>query len=329
MSAIALFDRAYGCILGQAIGDALGAPVEGYKPSSIRQRYGRITDFLQDHPVGTDDTEYAVLNALILLEYGLDLSEADVYDAWQRWLMTPESGFRGGGFSDKIAMVNLRRGLMPPASGRFNQQMWSDGLAMAVGPVGVACAGDPGRAAQVAARLGATTNGRDGIHAGQAVAVAVAVAMTGASPGEMLAAALAHVPADSWTGRLLRRAADIAAGHAAIWSALDALHDGLAVTFFPWADIAPEAVALAFGAFLAARKNKMWSHQRLLKPLLVRSRRDPCHFHPITSSASTPASSARSSASTWAAPSRAGPTTASWPSSARSITTSTKDSRSP
>jgi len=43
-------------------------------PPLIRARYGRFTDFLQDHPVGTDDTEYAVLNALILLECGLDLT---------------------------------------------------------------------------------------------------------------------------------------------------------------------------------------------------------------------------------------------------------------
>lgn len=253
IGSISMSARAHGCLLGQAIGDALGAPVEGYKPSSIRQRYGRIVDFLQDQPIGTDDTEYAVLNALILLEYGLDLSDEDVLDAWRRWLMAPDSGFRGGGFSDSIAMVNLQRGLPPPASGRFNQQMWSDGLAMAVGPVGVACAGDPERAAWVAARLGAISNGRDGIHAGQAVAAGVAAAMAGATPEEIYDAAVARVPPDSWTYRQLRRAAEIASCFDDVWSALDALHNGLAIAFFPWADIAPEAVALAFGAFLAAR----------------------------------------------------------------------------
>lgn len=250
---ITLLDRARGCLVGQAIGDALGAPVEGYKPSSIRQRYGRIDDFLQDHPVGTDDTEYAVLNALILLEVGLEPSEAALLDVWRRWLMAPDSGFSGGGFSDVIAMSNLRRGLRPPGSGRFNQQGWSDGLAMAVGPIGVACAGEPDRAASVAERLGSVTNGRDGIHAGQAIAAGTAVAMTGATVDDILAAALAHVPRDSWTYRMVARAAEIASGHADVWSAQDALHGALAVTFFPWADIAPEAVALAFGAFLAAR----------------------------------------------------------------------------
>lgn len=248
-----LLDRAQGCLVGQAIGDALGAPVEGLTPAEIRRRYGRITDFLQDQPVGTDDTEYAVLNALMLLECGLDVTETELLDLWRRWLMAPESGFRGGGFSDIIAMGNLRHGLLPPASGRFNQQAWSDGLAMAVAPVGVACAGEPDRAAAVAARLGSVTNGRDGIHAGQAVAAATALAMTGAALEEILAAALAYIPRDSWTYRSIARAAEIASGYDDATAAQDALHDALAVTYFPWADIAPEAVALAFGAFLAAK----------------------------------------------------------------------------
>ncbi len=247
-----LLERAQGCLVGQAIGDALGAPVEGLAPAEIRRRYGRIADFLQDRPVGTDDTEYAVLNALMLLECGLDVSEAALLDLWRSWLMAPESGFRGGGFSDVIAMHNLRRGLTPPASGRFNQQAWSDGLAMAVAPVGVACAGEPDRAAHVAARLGSVTNGRDGLHAGQAVAAATAVAMVGATPQQMLHAALAPVPRDSWTYRSITRAAEIAAGYHDAAAAEDALHGALAVTFFPWADVAPEAVGLAFGAFLAS-----------------------------------------------------------------------------
>jgi ADP-ribosylglycohydrolase len=252
---ITLRERAHGCLIGQAIGDALGAPVEGYTPASIRKRYGSITDFLQDQPVGTDDTEYAVLNALILLEYGLALNEDDLLEIWRRWLMAPDSGFRGGGFSDLIAMNNLRRGLRPPASGRFNQHGLSDGLAMAVGPVGVACAGEPDRAASMAALLGSVTNGRDGIHAGQAVAAGVAVAMVGATPKEILAAAMAHVPGDSWTYRALDRAGNIAAAHHDAEAAHLALHDALAVTFFPWTDIAPEATALAFGSFLTAGGN--------------------------------------------------------------------------
>jgi ADP-ribosylglycohydrolase len=256
--------KAEGCIVGQAIGDALGAPVEGMTPTTIREKLGgALTDFVSTSPAGTDDTEYAVLNALILLEYGTDVTEADVYTAWQKWLIAPDSGFKRGGFSDAIAMINLREGLRSPHSGRFGQQHWSDGLAMAVGPVGVACSGDPQKAAWVTAQIGSISNGRDGIHAGQAVAAGVATAMTSnatsattsATVDDVLHSAMTYIPADSWTRRLLERAANIALRSNSVWDAHEVLYKECALSYFPWTDIAPEAVALAFGAFIAAKGN--------------------------------------------------------------------------
>ncbi|TMR88168.1 ADP-ribosylglycohydrolase family protein, partial [Nonomuraea basaltis] len=35
-------DKARGCLLGLAAGDALGAPAENLSPSEIRRRWGRI-----------------------------------------------------------------------------------------------------------------------------------------------------------------------------------------------------------------------------------------------------------------------------------------------
>ncbi|MHC3430418.1 ADP-ribosylglycohydrolase family protein, partial [Streptomyces sp. DT18] len=71
---------------------------------------------------------------------------------------------------------------------------------------GVYAAGDPAEAARLVAVAGAVSHEGEGIHGGQAVAAAVAVALTGAGPGEVTEAALASVPADSWTYRALRRA---------------------------------------------------------------------------------------------------------------------------
>ena len=48
-----LLDKVRGCLYGGAIGDALGAPAEGYTPARIRELYGKITDFvptLDDSP---------------------------------------------------------------------------------------------------------------------------------------------------------------------------------------------------------------------------------------------------------------------------------------
>jgi len=40
-----IYDAVYGCLIGGAIGDALGAPVEGWYYDEIRARYGRVTEF--------------------------------------------------------------------------------------------------------------------------------------------------------------------------------------------------------------------------------------------------------------------------------------------
>ena len=39
-------NRFIGCLLGLAIGDALGAPVEFLNAEEIKQRHGRVTDYL-------------------------------------------------------------------------------------------------------------------------------------------------------------------------------------------------------------------------------------------------------------------------------------------
>jgi ADP-ribosylglycohydrolase len=39
--------RCIGCLLGTACGDILGAGVEGWAASEIRQQYGEVHDFLE------------------------------------------------------------------------------------------------------------------------------------------------------------------------------------------------------------------------------------------------------------------------------------------
>ncbi|MCK7518780.1 MAG: ADP-ribosylglycohydrolase family protein [Ignavibacteriales bacterium] len=63
-----LQDRARGSFIGLAIGDALGSPTEGKTPDEITSRWGRVTDFLTDDQGGSDDTEYALFSAKLLLE---------------------------------------------------------------------------------------------------------------------------------------------------------------------------------------------------------------------------------------------------------------------
>lgn len=249
-----LMRRAHGALVGVAIGDAMGAPVEGRTAAEIRATHGRLTGFLTEAAAGTDDTDFTLFNAHLLITHGPAITVEQVEAEWRDKLLGPGRPYRPGGFSDVCSTRNLAAGLNAPQSGGFNHQMWSDGVAMAISPAGILAAGDPELAARLAATLGAVSNGRDGIYAAQAVAAAVAVAMVGATPDAMLAAAIAVVPADTWTSRALQRAAEAAAALPDdLDAALSALSERLVVPWWPWADLVTEAVPLAFGAFLAAR----------------------------------------------------------------------------
>ncbi len=244
--------RARGSLLGAAIGDALGAPCEGMTAQAIRARYGVITDFLTAEAAGTDDTDFTLFNAWLLLEHGPAITPEQVAAEWRDKLLSGRYYYRPGGFSDVISTRNLAAGLEPPLSGAFNHQMWSDGVAMAISGVGIISAGNPAQAAHLAAVLGCVSNGRDGIHTAQAVAAAISLAMIGASPDEMAGAALAAVPEDSWTARALRRALDVARSAPDLEAALVAIDAHVIAPWWPWADLATEAVPVALAVVLAA-----------------------------------------------------------------------------
>jgi len=243
--------KATGCLLGLAIGDALGAPVEGWSAEEIRNRHGWVDQFLTEHPVGTDDTEFAMLTARMLVKYGDFLTPNDVYNEWQNLI---KSGVMfGGGFSEAAAIRNLKQGMRPPLSGICNPEMWSDGTAMRVAPIGVYCAGDPEKAARFAAVDGAISHAGDGIYSAQAVAAAVAVAMTDSSIDDVIAAGMRYIPQDSWTYRKIQQAVQVGRACESVQEAAVMLHDQVSIHSYYWVDVGPEATALAFGALAAAR----------------------------------------------------------------------------
>ncbi|WP_407286151.1 ADP-ribosylglycohydrolase family protein [Streptomyces sp. BP-8] len=266
-------DRARGALLGLAVGDALGAPAENMKPSQIRRRWGRIEGYVEDDPAGTDDTEYAIFSGLLLAAHGSALTVAHVEAAWHQWIADRDEGpFRGAGFSERGTLENLRRGLAAPISAQ-HRHAWSDGLAMRAAPFGVFAAGRPAEAARLVAIDGTVSHDGEGIYGGRAVAAGVAAAMvdlpqgpsTGSGgPGRtpitdvVIAAALSVVPEDSWTARSLRRAVGAAqrCRHDPGITRLGterAVRSAVVIGGYPWTDLAPEAVGLAFGAFAAAR----------------------------------------------------------------------------
>jgi len=132
-------DRFKGTLLGCAVGDALGAPVEGLPPEAIKQRYGRVTDFI-DERFGagrvTDDTQMTVALAQSIIDYGRFEMDHAAFK-FGRWLEFSDAGTkeaRGIGIACAAACRKLLQGATPLESGVASAGC---GAAMRAGPVGL------------------------------------------------------------------------------------------------------------------------------------------------------------------------------------------------
>lgn len=141
--------RALGCLLGLAIGDALGAPLEGLSAQQIRAHYGTVTGYV-DGAIAwkrkpyrwrmpglyTDDTQQALALADVLLEHGrADASRlAEIYLA----LAHPKGNYvgahRGVGRSFRQVLADLAEGISPKLTGSESAGI---GAAMRIAPAAI------------------------------------------------------------------------------------------------------------------------------------------------------------------------------------------------
>jgi len=142
-------DRARGCLLGLAIGDALGAPLEGLSAQQIRAHYGIVADYVDGARAWkkkpyrwrmpglySDDTQQALALCDVLLEHGR--IEADrLADLYLR-LATPKGSYvgahRGVGRSFRLVLGELERGVSPRQTGQVSAGI---GAAMRIAPLGL------------------------------------------------------------------------------------------------------------------------------------------------------------------------------------------------
>jgi ADP-ribosylglycohydrolase len=193
-----LFEKAYGALIGLAIGDSLGDLAR--MPES-HEKYGVTLDLDTAGAWSTDDTEFTLMVANELIEHNGCLTSEIAVETWIRDVVSVSNlGFKTGE-SEKGAAENLRRGIRPPYSGIDNSYNQSDGAAMRVAPIGVIHPCDPKKAAEMAAIEAEVSHALDGIWGAQAVAASVAVAMGDGSVDEIINAGRSCIPDNSWLGR--------------------------------------------------------------------------------------------------------------------------------
>ncbi|HSI32528.1 MAG TPA: ADP-ribosylglycohydrolase family protein [Tepidisphaeraceae bacterium] len=186
---ISLTEKYRGCLLGAAVGDVAGAPVEAESPGYIARTYGSVDEILAAGAVAefsgpewqvgrfTDDTQMTLCVAEWLIAGEAALPErllarfADAYEPWRRYGPATEAILRlYPRFPEKWRDL---------ATASFPHGSYGNGSAMRVGPIGLVFHDDVERAAGVATESSRTTHSHPLAIQGAALqAVMVATAVT-------------------------------------------------------------------------------------------------------------------------------------------------------
>jgi ADP-ribosylglycohydrolase len=178
-----LFDKAYGCLAGVAIGDAMGMPTSFYTPNQIKQKFGFVDRFLdapKAHPIHngmvayqvTDDTQLTIVIANVIINNGKITPEGVAKHILEWALSTKVLESNLIGPSTKSALKKLMLGISPRDSGKFGT---TNGAAMRVSPIAIFNADDKKGLIEDVEKACLPTHGTSvAISAASAVAFAIA-----------------------------------------------------------------------------------------------------------------------------------------------------------
>ena len=181
-----ILDAVYGCLIGGAIGDAMGAPVEMMYYTNIREQYGKVDKFYQtrrrnsgDHygeegkegpPRSiSDDTTLRHYICLAIVRKGGRITPDDLAEVLLD-NMNPHRFW----ISERIILQKLQIGMNPWETGRG---MPPAGCAsMAIAPIGIINAGDPAQAYSDAFAIASLNQDHEDRDGAATLAAAVAAA---------------------------------------------------------------------------------------------------------------------------------------------------------
>lgn len=263
-----MIDRAYGALIGGAIGDAMGMPASFLTRRQIRDTYGYIHDFLEPEKnvqsyhgdlkaaEVTDDTMESVIVSQVLIDHGA-FSEEAFNQAMKQWAIEQKM------LESTVIGPSTRRYLTALVEGRDPKltagQGMTNGSAMRAAPIGIKYYDDLTKCIEAAAASSLPSHGsKPAVAAACAVAAGVSMGVHGgynslevlraaadaAAYGEKVGADVT-APSLSRRLRLVETIVD-SLGEEDISVILDEL-----VGVFGASMMSYESVAIAYGAFYA------------------------------------------------------------------------------
>ncbi len=201
-------DKFSGCLVGLAVGDALGMPFEGMRSEAIEKRYPQVTEFVPGRGLApgryTDDTKMMLCIAQSIAKQG-HVDPDDVAQCFIAWF--DGGDLRGMGRSCLEGILNLKLGVSWRESGRRGKWAAGNGAAMRIAPVGLIDAHDLERLKRDCWAISIITHDNSEAVAGAtAVAYAIARLVSNGVDEEALLQAIAAFVGESHVAQHLEKA---------------------------------------------------------------------------------------------------------------------------
>jgi ADP-ribosylglycohydrolase len=223
-------ERVYAGVLGKIFGVYLGRPFEGWAHEQIMANLGEIKYYVNDRHdlplrnhqlVVTDDDisgTFTFLRALPDYNNSLHLTAGQIGQTWLNYIIENRTILWWGGLgnsTEHTAFLRLKQGIPAPHSGSIalNGKVVAEqiGAQIFIDGWGLIAPGDPALAADLARRAASVSHDGEAIYGAQVIAALIAHAFIESDLNQLLDAAIALIPIDSITYRLI---ADVRTWHA-------------------------------------------------------------------------------------------------------------------
>lgn len=196
-------DQTRAAWMAQLIGAAAGTALEGYSAQNIQRVFGAITDYPRQPNTYNDDITFEIAFLDAWQEKGPEVKGVDICARWTSLIPAAWS-------AEAIALANIRRGLVPPATGTTGNPFdeWI-GAQMRGVICGMVAPGAAHEAARLAWLDGEISHSGNGILGEVFNAVLAARAFTLRDTRELLTTTVALFTADTEYGAVVRHALDV------------------------------------------------------------------------------------------------------------------------
>lgn len=188
--------------LSQLIGAAMGTMVEGYTSKNLYEAFGDVKGYIREPNTYNDDITFEIAFLDAFKEKGYDVTSKDIALSWIGLIPV-------GWSAEELALRNIRSGMMPPESAKWNNPFneWI-GAQMRGAVCGMVAPGNPRLAAELAWKDGEVSHINNGILGEVFNAVMISMAFVNEDVRDVVKTAISMIPNDSEYYSVIRFAYD-------------------------------------------------------------------------------------------------------------------------